>query len=328
METKHQVAVIGGGWHAQANLLPALALAGVEVVDLATRDLGRAQTALGAARSGGRAWDDAAQMLAHTAAERVLVVAQPGDQPALVVQALEAGKDVLVEKPLGRTVAEAREIERLAEAHGRRVVVGFMKRYAPAYLRLRELVAAGELGEVRAVRLSFGCDARGFCTDLADVVHLAAIHQVDLLRSLFGEVQDVSSVSSGAGADVTLAATMRQGSATVGLDVWSTAAFSAETERLEVVGDRGTATVVDMHEVRLRTASPSTTPGWRDVGEVERVYTSAHSAMAGTERDLFLGGLVGQVADFAASGGAIGGAADAADNVLTMELCERLIRGR
>ena len=193
-------------------------------------------------------------------------------------------------------------------------------------MRLRSLLEEGVLGRVRGFRLSFGCDARGFCSDLVDVVQLAAVHQVDLLRYVLGECDEVMARSRGAGADVALTATLRFGEVCGALDVWSTGAFSTESERLEVVGDRGVATVTDMSELRVRVAGAASS-GWRDLGEVETVHRAAHSAMAGVERDLYLGGFVGQASDFARTAGRAGGAADAADNVLTTRLCMRLVEG-
>jgi UDP-2-acetamido-3-amino-2,3-dideoxy-glucuronate N-acetyltransferase len=62
--------------------------------------------------------------------------------------ALEAGKDVLVEKPLAIDVAHGEEVVKLAKARGRILMVGHILRYHPAILKLRELVASGSLGKI------------------------------------------------------------------------------------------------------------------------------------------------------------------------------------
>ncbi|MGE5603379.1 MAG: Gfo/Idh/MocA family protein, partial [Nitrososphaerales archaeon] len=77
----------------------------------------------------------------------------------LVRDALAAGKDVFVEKPLALHPGEGAELLRLAEAKGRVLMVGHVLEYHPAIVRLHELVRAGELGKVQYIysnRLSLG----------------------------------------------------------------------------------------------------------------------------------------------------------------------------
>src|SRR5262249_8210224 len=63
-------------------------------------------------------------------------------------QALEAGKDVLVEKPLAIDVRQGQELVHLAEDRGRVLMVGHILRYHPAILKLQELIRDGTLGKI------------------------------------------------------------------------------------------------------------------------------------------------------------------------------------
>lgn len=77
----------------------------------------------------------------------------------LACRALEAGKDVMVEKPLALTHEEGLKMVRLAREKGRILMVGHVLEYHPAILRLRQLIEDGELGKVRYIysnRLSLG----------------------------------------------------------------------------------------------------------------------------------------------------------------------------
>lgn len=77
----------------------------------------------------------------------------------LVKRALEANKDVFVEKPLALTYEQGAHLVRLAEERGRILMVGHVLEYHPAMIRLRELVRGGALGKIHYIysnRLSLG----------------------------------------------------------------------------------------------------------------------------------------------------------------------------
>ena len=71
------------------------------------------------------------------------------------VKALDAGKHVLCEKPIGLDALEAEAIVRARERSGKRVVEAFMVRFHPQWHRIRELVRAGRIGDVGAIQSAF-----------------------------------------------------------------------------------------------------------------------------------------------------------------------------
>tara|TARA_B100000676_G_scaffold297334_1_gene338877 strand:- start:416 stop:1408 length:993 start_codon:yes stop_codon:yes gene_type:complete len=78
---------------------------------------------------------------------------------ALSIKAMEAGKDVFVEKPMALNLEDADRMREFAEREGRVLMVGHLLEYHPAVLKLRELISNGELGQVNYVysnRLNFG----------------------------------------------------------------------------------------------------------------------------------------------------------------------------
>ncbi|MCU0241091.1 MAG: Gfo/Idh/MocA family oxidoreductase [Vicinamibacteria bacterium] len=94
------------------------------------------------------------------AAISAVVIAAPAEQhSSLARQALQAGKDAFVEKPLSLKVAEAEELVALAKQNARVLMVGHILEYHPAIIKLKELVASGELGEIHYIysnRLNLG----------------------------------------------------------------------------------------------------------------------------------------------------------------------------
>ena len=91
---------------------------------------------------------------------RAVMIATPAETHyALACAAIEAGKDVFVEKPLTVDVDEARDLVERAERAGRILMVGHLLEYHPAILKIRELIDSGELGELRYLvsnRLNLG----------------------------------------------------------------------------------------------------------------------------------------------------------------------------
>src|SRR5688572_4968727 len=77
-----------------------------------------------------------------------VVIATPAETHyRLVRQALEAGKDVFVEKPLALNYEQGAHLVRLAEERGRILMVGHVLEYHPAIIQLLSLVRDGELGK-------------------------------------------------------------------------------------------------------------------------------------------------------------------------------------
>lgn len=114
-----------------------------------------------------------------------LVIATPAvTHHALVSQALEAGKDVFVEKPLATNLRDGLELRALAESRGRILMVGHILEYHPACVKLVELVRAGEVGTVNYIysnRLSLGKVRRE-----ENILWSFAPHDVALMNRIVG----------------------------------------------------------------------------------------------------------------------------------------------
>ncbi len=89
-----------------------------------------------------------------------VALATPAETHAdLAIQSMQAGKDVFVEKPMALTLEDAEKMKKVAEATGRILMVGHLLEYHPAVLKLREMIASGELGKINYIysnRLNFG----------------------------------------------------------------------------------------------------------------------------------------------------------------------------
>jgi predicted dehydrogenase len=92
--------------------------------------------------------------LLHPDVEAVVIATPPRTHFALAKQALEAGKHVLVEKPLATTSEEALELIQLAEERDLLLMPGHTFVYSPSVNKVRDLIQAGDLGEIYFVTSS------------------------------------------------------------------------------------------------------------------------------------------------------------------------------
>lgn len=99
--------------------------------------------------------DDYRSVIANPDVEVVSICAPNALHAKIAVAAAEAGKPFWVEKPVGRTVADAERAAAAANARGVATGVGFNYRCAPAVQHARDLVASGALGEITNVRGRF-----------------------------------------------------------------------------------------------------------------------------------------------------------------------------
>jgi len=146
-----RLGVVGCGYVAERVHLPVLArLPEVEVVAVAERDHGRLARVGDAFEIGSR-HRDADDLVADPDVEAVAVLVPPAEHAAPAAAALEAGKHVLVEKPLTLSLDEADGLVDRAARFAGAAMVGFNLRWLEAVQRGRKLVADGALGKVEAV---------------------------------------------------------------------------------------------------------------------------------------------------------------------------------
>jgi UDP-2-acetamido-3-amino-2,3-dideoxy-glucuronate N-acetyltransferase len=135
-----------------------------------------------AAHGGWRA--DLDDVLASDEIEGVAIATPASTHHKLTRRALEAGKHVFVEKPLALDVKEAKELVELAERRDRRLMVGHLLQYHPAFLQLKELVRTGRMGRLQYIysnRLNFGLIRRE-----EDILWSFAPHDISMILELTG----------------------------------------------------------------------------------------------------------------------------------------------
>ena len=160
------------GWAANAHLPALRALPGYEVVALSASSPESARAAAESHRIG-LAFGDHEELVRRDEVDLVVVTVKVPAHREIVTAAIEAGKAVLCEWPLGNGLEEAEELEALARARGVRAFAGLQAASAPAVRFVRDLVASGEIGAVLSTTVVGSGDAWG------STVHPATLYLVD-----------------------------------------------------------------------------------------------------------------------------------------------------
>ena len=125
-----------------------------QFVAVGSRDLGRAQ-AFASEHAVARAHGSYEELLADPEVDAIYNPLPNSLHVEWSIKALEAGKHVLCEKPMSRHPDEVDRAFDVAEREGRVLEEAFMWRHHPQVARTRELIAAGDIGDLRVIRAAF-----------------------------------------------------------------------------------------------------------------------------------------------------------------------------
>ena len=246
--------IVGAGLHAEQRIVPAFAKTKAERLHGVVGSSEAAATAFSQRVGSPRVYASIEALAADPAIDAVFITT-PNDQHRRQTEIVAAaGKHVLVEKPMALSEADCRAMIDAAQKARVRLGVGFQARHHPVHRAIRELVAAGELGDVVLVRgewhSSYGpwknwrADPRRAGSDVLGAI---GVHVLDLMCWLAGaEVRDVSALVDRAaetGQDQTIACTLAFLNGAIG-----TATFTRRSmwplNSINVWGTKGTASGV------------------------------------------------------------------------------------
>ena len=205
---------------------------GSEVIAVMSRDGAKAK-AYAKERGIPKWYDDAQELIDDEDVNAIYIATPPSSHATYAIMAMKAGKPVYIEKPMAVTYEECCRINRISNETGVPCFVAYYRRYLPYFLKVKELIENGSIGNVINVQIRFAQPPRdldynkenlpwrvqpdiaggGYFYDLAP-------HQIDLLQNMFGCILEACGYKS-------------NGS-------WCFVAHdSAREDRIEVIGDKG-----------------------------------------------------------------------------------------
>jgi predicted dehydrogenase len=281
-------AVVGAGviGETHARLITSLP-EGAELVAVVDVEAERAAALSG--KYGGEPLTDLKQACARPDIDAVSICLPSGYHADAAITALEAGKHVIVEKPIDVTLAAADRLIDAEEQTGLTVAVISQRRFQHAPAFLHQAVAAGRLGRITTGiaesafwRSQEYYDSGGWrgtvALDGGGALMNQGIHVVDLLLWMLGEPVEVQAYSDRLAherieVEDTVAATVRFRSGAIGSIVATTSAYPGRPVRLSVYGDRGSAVIENDDLVAFETADgepAGEASGTRSVADAHR----------------------------------------------------------
>jgi len=207
-ESRLGVGIVGvspvRGWAATAHIPALRALPNYEIRALSAHNTESARAA-GELFEVAAVFSDHQQLVTQPDVDLVAVTVKVPHHRELVAAALDAGKAVYCEWPLGRDLDDARAMAALATQQGAPVVVGLQARQAPAIQFIQQLIHDGYLGEVLSTTM-VGLSVPGNIvgqpnaymldkTNGANLLTIAVGHSLDTLSYVLGEFAELSAVA-------------------------------------------------------------------------------------------------------------------------------------
>ncbi|MEF2071805.1 Gfo/Idh/MocA family protein [Consotaella aegiceratis] len=202
--------------------------------------------------------DSLETILADDSVDSVIVLTPPNTHLDIVRRCAEAGKHVLLEKPLEITTARATELVEICERAGVALGIVLQHRFRPAGEVLAERLREGRLGAIAGcstgIRLwrpqrYYDEPGRGsFARDGGGVLLTQGIHTLDMMLSLTGPVAEVRGFATTSPlhrmeTEDMVTAAVRYANGALGVIDATTAAYPGYPERIEMIGEKGSAVI-------------------------------------------------------------------------------------
>lgn len=202
-------------------------------------------------------YTDADLLIADPQVNAVYIATPPNTHMQYAIKAMQAGKPVYVEKPMGMTSAECEEMIRTSETTNQKLFVAFYRRALPYFLKVKELLESGVIGNVLTVEVKQYRSPR--VSDLTSSDHTWRInkdiagegyfydltpHTLDILDFLLGEITDAKGFSANLGqfyeVKDTISAILKFKSGVIGSGRWCfVTSAQTDVDSIIVTGTKG-----------------------------------------------------------------------------------------
>lgn len=254
-----RICVVGAGNLSTRRIYPYIGAAGGQLVGVC--DLDRSKAVRNARRFGGNVYTDMEEMLDTEAPDATFICIGPERHAALAPIVMRKGIPVYTEKPPAPTAAAALAVARVSEETGVLCTTAFKKRYAAAYERAKAWLAQFPDEALYSISVDYASGAYANDSPRHEFLLDFAIHLIDLILFLGGDVTEVFSFSKGPHAYAVSLQFANGGVGSMNLNDGRT--FSVPTEEIEItVGGGNFMTIHNSSSWRI--TEDGTPVEWRE----------------------------------------------------------------
>ena len=192
-----KIAVVGAGGISERHIGAIMTFENAEIVGVI--DINRKSAENRAKMCGAKVYEKLADCLDQV--DMVFVLTPPSTHREIAVEAMRAGKHVVIEKPVSSTIEDAEIMWAEAQKNKVKMMVAFNMRFRVGYQRLRDFVQSGKIGTLT----TYWCQRQGLRVDpknkwstdpmlMTGMSIQSLSHDIDALRWIAGEVKDVRAV--------------------------------------------------------------------------------------------------------------------------------------
>ena len=211
-----------------------------------------------AQRHGIKRWyTDPQALLDDSEVNAVYIATPPSTHATFAIMAMKSGKPVYVEKPMAANYEDCCRINRISLTTGMPCFVAYYRRYLEYFMRVKQLVSNGEIGNVINVQIRFAVPPRDLDYNSRNLpwrVHAdiagggyfydLAPHQIDLLQEMFGPIIEAEGYTANRGGlyetEDSVSACFRFSNGVPGSGSWCVVAHeSAKEDCIQIIGDKG-----------------------------------------------------------------------------------------
>lgn len=203
-------------------------------------------------------YDDAQELINDPNVNAIYIATPPSSHATFAIMAMKAGKPVYIEKPLASSYEDCARINRISLETKVPCFVAYYRRYLPYFIKVKEIINSGIIGNVINVQLRFSVPPRELDYNSSDNLpwrlqpdiagggyfYDLAPHQLDILQELFGIITKAHGYCANIGhlykAEDTISACFCFENGLPGSASWCFVGHSsAREDNIEVIGDKG-----------------------------------------------------------------------------------------
>lgn len=312
-----KICMIGNGIHARQNIIPSFKELNIKIDAIASEYLDNKKEC-----DGIKCYGDYKEMLEQEKPNILIVCKTAEKQYCIVKDCLNFGiEKMFVEKPMGMTSFEAKELQELADSNNCQIMVGFMKKFSPCYIKMKEIMNCTQFGKIKQFNAEFYITSGRVGWNNEIFLKKGGIHFVNLLLWLFGEVSEVKSFSNSVDNNVSLTAILKFKNGIVGnINFVGLSSWKGKRERITITGENGYVYNEGVREVHYHVDQNIIRSNrWQTLDEEEISIKPYLTSASGGVQDLYLQGYVGEIKNFVEEDNFVN------DNIVTMELIDKIL---